>query len=103
MQRPLIAFAGMPRYFFHVKRGRATVVDKVGLELADLDEALEETGRLSGKLLRGTLYAPRHSSLGRSSLLKTGGQCSSCLLSRCLGLESGQRAVFFAKMQIHFA
>ena len=40
IQRPLIAFRDMPAIFFHVKRGRMAVVDKVGLELADLDEAL---------------------------------------------------------------
>src|SRR4029453_17041840 len=29
----------MGRYYFHVKRGRLTVLDHVGVELADIDEA----------------------------------------------------------------
>jgi hypothetical protein len=32
----------MPRNFFHVKRGRSIAVDKVGVDLADLAEAVEE-------------------------------------------------------------
>jgi len=29
----------MPRYFFHVKRGRVTVLDHQGVELADIEDA----------------------------------------------------------------
>jgi hypothetical protein len=35
----------MPRYFFHVKRGRVTVLDQEGAELADIDEAAKEAAR----------------------------------------------------------
>ena len=39
------AFRRMPRYFFHVRRGRAVSIDKVGVELTNLAEAIEEAGR----------------------------------------------------------
>jgi Domain of unknown function (DUF6894) len=35
----------MPRYFFHVKRGQVTFLDREGLECADLDEAAREGAR----------------------------------------------------------
>lgn len=35
----------MSRYFFHVKRGRSIAVDKVGVDLADLAEAVEQARR----------------------------------------------------------
>ena len=35
----------MPRYFFHFRRGQMTVADKIGVELADLAEAVQEAGR----------------------------------------------------------
>jgi len=35
----------MPRYFFHVRRGQVTVLDQEGVELADLDEAVQEAAR----------------------------------------------------------
>ena len=35
----------MPRYYFHVKRGQATVLDHAGAELADLAEAEKEAVR----------------------------------------------------------
>jgi hypothetical protein len=35
----------MPRYFFHVKRGQVTFLDREGLECADLDEAAREAAR----------------------------------------------------------
>ncbi len=35
----------MPRYYFHVKRGRATVLDREGVELADIAEAAKEAER----------------------------------------------------------
>jgi hypothetical protein len=38
-------FRRMPRYFFHVRRGRAVAIDKVGVELTNLAEAIEEAGR----------------------------------------------------------
>jgi hypothetical protein len=35
-------FFGMPRFYFHVKRGQVTVLDQQGSEFADLSEAVEE-------------------------------------------------------------
>ena len=35
----------MPRYFFHVRRGRLTILDRVGVELADVGEAAREAAR----------------------------------------------------------
>jgi hypothetical protein len=51
----LTAFPDMPRYFFHVRRGQMTVVDKVGVELADIGEAVKEAAR------RGREIATRES------------------------------------------
>jgi len=39
--------SGMPRYFFHVKRGQVTILDQQGVELADIDEAAMEAARRS--------------------------------------------------------
>ena len=38
-------FMEMPRYFFHVRRGRLTILDRVGVELADVGEAAREAAR----------------------------------------------------------
>ena len=35
----------MPRYFFHVKRGQVTFLDREGVVCADLDEAAREAAR----------------------------------------------------------
>ena len=35
----------MPRYFFHVRRGRLTILDRVGVELADVGAAAREAAR----------------------------------------------------------
>jgi hypothetical protein len=35
----------MPRYYFHIRRGRATVLDHHGLDLHDLREAAKEAAR----------------------------------------------------------
>jgi hypothetical protein len=35
----------MPRYYFHVRRGHVTVLDREGSELADLVEAAKEAAR----------------------------------------------------------
>ena len=40
----------MPRYFFHVKTGQVTVVDHVGTELADIEEATKEASKLGRKI-----------------------------------------------------
>ena len=42
---PPTVFRRMPRYFFHVRRGRVVAIDKVGVELTNLAEAIEEAGR----------------------------------------------------------
>jgi hypothetical protein len=41
----------MPRYFFHVMDGRASV-DREGTELATVDEARTEAIRTAGEILR---------------------------------------------------
>ena len=35
----------MPRYYFHVRRGRVTVLDQFGVDLTDLVEAAKEAAR----------------------------------------------------------
>jgi hypothetical protein len=35
----------MPRYFFHVRSGQLTILDQVGVELADIREAATEAAR----------------------------------------------------------
>jgi hypothetical protein len=35
----------MPRYYFHVRRGKATILDHIGVELADLVAAAKEAAR----------------------------------------------------------
>ena len=35
----------MSHYFFHLRRGRATILDHEGVELTDLDEAAKEAER----------------------------------------------------------
>ena len=50
--QPRWAFPDMPRYFFHVRRGRSTAIDKVGVELASLAEAIEEAGRRGREIAR---------------------------------------------------
>jgi hypothetical protein len=32
----------MPRYFFHIRWGQATILDRQGIELAHIDEAVKE-------------------------------------------------------------
>ena len=41
----------MPRYFFHVMDGRASI-DREGTELAGIDEARSEAIRTAGEILR---------------------------------------------------
>ena len=48
----------MPRYFFHVRRGRVTILDREGVEFADLSEATREAVRRAvqveaGEALKG--------------------------------------------------
>jgi len=35
----------MPRYFFHVRRGQLTVIDREGIELTDFGEVAREAAR----------------------------------------------------------
>jgi len=35
----------MPRYYFHIKRRQVTVLDRKGVELADIAEAANEAAR----------------------------------------------------------
>lgn len=41
----------MPRYFFHIKRGRATVLDHHGVELLDLMDAEREATRRAEEIV----------------------------------------------------
>ena len=40
----------MPRYFFHVRRGRVTVLDREGIELAGIEAARNEAARRGREL-----------------------------------------------------
>ena len=40
----------MPRYFFHIKRGRMTTLDHEGVELADIAAAAKEAARLGREI-----------------------------------------------------
>jgi hypothetical protein len=42
----------MPRYFFPVRRGQVTEVDRVGVELADIGEAVKEAMRRAAEITR---------------------------------------------------
>jgi len=47
----------MPRYFFHLKRGRVTILDQEGVVLPDIDEALKEAARRGREIAkRGAPY-----------------------------------------------
>jgi len=35
----------MPRYFFHIRRGQLTVLDKEGIQLSNVEEAAKEAAR----------------------------------------------------------
>ena len=35
----------LPRYYFHLKRGQVTILDQVGVELTDIEEAVKEAAR----------------------------------------------------------
>jgi len=54
----------VPRYFFHLRRGQLTVIDKEGIELSDIEEAAKEAAR------RGRQVAE---SEARKGILATGG------------------------------
>jgi len=54
----------VPRYFFHLRRGQLTVIDKDGIELSDVEEAAREAAR------RGRQIAE---SDARKGILGTGG------------------------------
>jgi len=41
----------MARYFFHIKRGRMTVLDHEGVELADLTDAEREATRRAEEIV----------------------------------------------------
>jgi hypothetical protein len=43
----------MPRYYFHVRRGQMTIVDQVGIELADNVEAVQEAERRKREIDKG--------------------------------------------------
>ena len=44
-QRRSQRVAAMPRYYCHLKRGRMTIVDRIGVDLVDLAHAIKEGAR----------------------------------------------------------
>jgi hypothetical protein len=42
----------MPRYYFHVRRGRCTVIDRQGMELANETGAAQEAARRGREIAR---------------------------------------------------
>jgi hypothetical protein len=40
----------MPKYYFHVRRGQMTVLDREGLELADIEEATQHAAKLGREI-----------------------------------------------------
>ena len=59
----------MPRYYFHVRRGRVTILDREGVELIDDMEAAIEVTRLArqnqGKRSSNTYWGQRRCHCGR--------------------------------------
>jgi hypothetical protein len=51
----------MSRYYFHLRRGRATIQDNEGVELADIEEATNEAER------RAQVIAAQHALQGVTS------------------------------------
>jgi Domain of unknown function (DUF6894) len=41
----------MPRYFFHVKSGQLTVLDREGVELADIANAIKEAAQRAQEIV----------------------------------------------------
>ena len=46
----------MPRYYFHVRRGQLTVIDREGMELAGDIEAALEAARRCGQIARSKAH-----------------------------------------------
>ena len=42
----------MPRYFFHVKRGLMTILDREGIELTGVEEAAKEAAQQGQQIAR---------------------------------------------------
>src|SRR5262245_32889133 len=52
----------VPRYYFHIRRGRATVLDHDGVDLADIREAAVEAARRGREI--ASAEAPKGKPLG---------------------------------------
>jgi len=55
----------MPRYFFHLKRGQMTILDRDGMELADVAEAAREAVRRGREVARQNALNARPLGAGR--------------------------------------
>lgn len=55
----------MPRYFFHLKRGQMTILDRDGIELADVAEAAREAVRRGREVARQNALNARPLGAGR--------------------------------------
>lgn len=55
----------MPRYFFHLKRGQMTILDREGVELADVAEAAREAVRRGREIARQNAVNARPLGAGR--------------------------------------
>jgi hypothetical protein len=55
----------MGRYYFHVRRGQVTFLDKEGIELADLDEASKEAIRRAWEIKERERMTDLPASIGR--------------------------------------
>jgi Domain of unknown function (DUF6894) len=55
----------MPRYFFHLKRGQMTILDRDGVELADVAEAAREAVRRGREVARQNALNARPLGAGR--------------------------------------
>ena len=54
--RPMIFVANrcpnVPRYYFHIRRGRATMLDHVGVDLVNVKDAVAEAARRGREIAR---------------------------------------------------
>jgi hypothetical protein len=55
----------MPRYFFHLKRGQMTILDRDGVELADVAEAAREAVRRGREIARQNALTARPLGAGK--------------------------------------
>ena len=54
----------MPRYFFHIRRDGATVRDREGVDLADIEEAAAEAARRGRQIAMQDVLKGVHPTVG---------------------------------------